>query len=91
VIVLADSSPLITLARAQQFELLKEFYGKIVVSREVHDEVAIAGAGLPGATEIKGALGFGWNRCRPNCSRRSLRLASASVRARRASSALPPY
>lgn len=54
-IVLADSSPLITLARAQQFELLKEFYGEIVVSREVHDEVAIAGAGLPGAEEMRRA------------------------------------
>lgn len=48
-IVLADSSPLITLARARCFELLHEFYGEVVVSREVHDEIAVAGAGLPGA------------------------------------------
>jgi uncharacterized protein len=55
VIVLADSSPLITLARAQHFELLKGFYGEIVVSSEVHNEVAITGAGLPGADEMQGA------------------------------------
>lgn len=54
-IVLADSSPLITLARAQHFELLHEFYGEIIVSREVHDEVAVAGDGLPGAEEMRRA------------------------------------
>lgn len=61
-IVLADSSPLITLARAHHFELLRDFYGEIVISREVHDEVAIAGAGLPGAEEIRKAS---WIRVEP--------------------------
>jgi predicted nucleic acid-binding protein len=55
VIVLADSSPLITLARAQQFESLREFYGEVIVSREVHDEVTVHGAGLPGADEVLAA------------------------------------
>jgi predicted nucleic acid-binding protein len=55
VIVLADSSPLITLARARYFELLLEFYGEVIVSREVHDEITIAGAGLPGADEMRKA------------------------------------
>jgi len=55
VIVLADSSPLITLARAQYFDLLHEFYGVVIVSREVHDEVAVAGGGLPGAEEMERA------------------------------------
>jgi predicted nucleic acid-binding protein len=49
VIVLADSSPLITLARAQHFELLREFYGEVIVSREVHDEIVVAGAGEVGS------------------------------------------
>jgi predicted nucleic acid-binding protein len=52
VIVLADSSPLITLARARCLDLLHEFYGEIIVSREVHDEITVAGAGLPGADEV---------------------------------------
>jgi uncharacterized protein len=55
VIVLADSSPLITLARAHYFELLREFFGEVIVSREVHHEVIVAGAGMPGANEMKGA------------------------------------
>lgn len=54
-IVLADSSPLITLARAQYFELLHEFYGEIIVSMEVYDEIAVRGAGLPGTEEIRRA------------------------------------
>lgn len=52
-IVLADSSPLITLARARSFELLHEFYAEIIISREVHEEVTVAGTGLPGAEEIR--------------------------------------
>lgn len=62
-IVLADSSPLITLARTQHFELLREFYGELIVSREVYDEVTVAGAGLPGAKEVRNAT---WIRALPS-------------------------
>lgn len=48
-IVVSDSSPLITLARIECFDLLRELYGRIYISTEVHAEVAVAGAGLPGA------------------------------------------
>jgi predicted nucleic acid-binding protein len=68
VIVLADSSPLITLARARYFELLHEFYGEVVVSREVHEEITVAGAGLPGADEVQQA---NWIRMQPNPSESS--------------------
>ena len=61
-IVVADSSPLITLARARYFELLQEFYGEVIVSREVHDEVTVAGAALPGADEMRRAA---WIRVEP--------------------------
>lgn len=61
-IVLADSSPLITLARAQYFDLLHEFYVEVIVSREVHDEVTVAGTGLPGAVEMQRAT---WIRVQP--------------------------
>jgi predicted nucleic acid-binding protein len=53
VIVLADSSPLITLARARYFGLLHEFYSEVIVSREVHDEIVVAGSGLPGSEEMQ--------------------------------------
>jgi hypothetical protein len=65
VIVLADSSPLITLARAQYFDLLHEFYGEVIVSREVRDEVTVAGTGLPGADEMQRAT---WIRVLPSPS-----------------------
>jgi len=44
VIVISDSSPLITLARAGYLELLREFYREIAISQEVFEEVTVAGA-----------------------------------------------
>jgi uncharacterized protein len=55
VIVVSDSSPLITLARAHHLELLREFYGQVLITREVHEEVTVVGAGLPGADEVRRA------------------------------------
>jgi predicted nucleic acid-binding protein len=55
VIVVSDSSPLITLARAHHLELLRELYGQVLIPREVHEEVTVAGATLPGADEVRRA------------------------------------
>jgi predicted nucleic acid-binding protein len=55
VIVVSDASPLITLARANQLEFLHEFYGQILIPREVYEEVTVTGAGLPGADEVQHA------------------------------------
>jgi hypothetical protein len=63
VIVVSDSSPLITLSRAQQLDLLREFYGQVVIPREVDQEVTVAGAGLPGAEEVRRAS---WILVQPN-------------------------
>jgi predicted nucleic acid-binding protein len=52
--VVSDSSPLITLARAHQLQLLSD-YGQVSNPEEVYDEVTVAGAGLPGAEEVRGA------------------------------------
>jgi uncharacterized protein len=65
VIVVSDSSPLITLSRAQHLDLLREFYGQVAIPREVYQEVAVAGAGLPGAEEVRRAS---WIRVQPNPS-----------------------
>lgn len=54
-IVISDSSPLITLARAGHLELLAEFYGAVAIPREVYEEVIVAGAGMPGAEEVRKA------------------------------------
>jgi predicted nucleic acid-binding protein len=55
VIVVSDSSPLITLARAEQLDLLPGFFEQVAVPREVYEEVAVAGSGLPGADEVRRA------------------------------------
>jgi len=68
VIVVSDSSPLIILARARQLELLREFYGQVAIPREVHEEVTVAGAGLPGAEEVRSAS---WIRVQSNPSEAS--------------------
>jgi uncharacterized protein len=65
VIVVSNSSPLITLARARHLELLREFYREITISEEVFEEVTIAGAGLPGAEEVQKAS---WIRVQPHVS-----------------------
>lgn len=54
-IAVSDSSPLITLARIECFELLPKLFEKIFISSEVWSEVAIAGAGLPGAAQAAAA------------------------------------
>ena len=52
-IAVSDSSPLITLSRAHQLQLLREFFGQIAIPRKVYEEVVVAGAGLPGAEEVR--------------------------------------
>ena len=53
--VVADSSPLVILAKLGCFDLLHRFYPHVYISPEVHNEVVVAGAGLPGATEVASA------------------------------------
>jgi len=52
VTVLADSSPLVILAKLGCFELLNRLFRRLYISREVHQEVVVSGAGLPGASEV---------------------------------------
>jgi predicted nucleic acid-binding protein len=52
VIVVSNSSPLISLAKIDGFDLLQELYGKLLVSAEVYAEVVTAGTGLAGATDV---------------------------------------
>jgi uncharacterized protein len=52
VTVVADSSPLIILAKLGCFDLLNALFPRLCISAEVHFEVVVAGAGLPGASEL---------------------------------------
>jgi predicted nucleic acid-binding protein len=62
--VAADASPLIGLASAGAFHVLRELFGTVMITRLVKDEVA-RGADLPGARELDDALRTGWIRVAP--------------------------
>ncbi len=51
-IVVADSSPLIALAKIGCFDLLKKLYPRLRISGEVYAEIVVAGAGMPGASQV---------------------------------------
>jgi len=55
VTVVADSSPLVILAKLGCFELLNRLFPRLYISTEVHHEVVVAGTGLPGASEVEKA------------------------------------
>jgi Predicted nucleic acid-binding protein, contains PIN domain len=55
VTVVADSSPLVILTRLGCFDLLNKLFRRLDISAEVYHEVVVAGAGLPGATEVANA------------------------------------
>jgi uncharacterized protein len=47
VIVVSNSSPLITLARVGRFDLLRQLFEQIHIADEVYREVVVRGAGHP--------------------------------------------
>ncbi len=54
-IVVADSSPFVILTKLGCFDVLNRVFPRVCISTEVHHEVVIAGAGLPGASEVSKA------------------------------------
>ncbi len=62
--VVADASPLIGLATAGAFHVLRELYGTVTITRLVKDEVT-GHADRPGARELEGAMREGWIRVAP--------------------------
>jgi len=54
-IVVADATPLIGLAKAGRFYLLKEIFGKIYIPEGVYEEVVVEGRGRAGAREVNEA------------------------------------
>ena len=58
-IVAAAASPLITLASAGAFDLLRKLFGRILVTTAVRNEV-LAGGTRPGVRELNAAVEEGW-------------------------------
>ena len=50
--VVADSSPLVILAKLDCFNLLNRLFPRLYISTAVQHEVVVSGAGLPGASEV---------------------------------------
>jgi predicted nucleic acid-binding protein len=55
VTAVADSSPLIILARLDCLDLLNKLFSRVYISTEVQHEVVVSGAGLPGTSEVEKA------------------------------------
>jgi uncharacterized protein len=55
VIAVADSSPLILLAKIGQLDILEQLFGEIFIPTQVLAEVTHGGGGLGGAREVVGA------------------------------------
>jgi uncharacterized protein len=55
VTVVSDSSPLVILSKLGCFDLLGQIFPRVYISAEVHQEVVVTGAGLPGAAEVSNA------------------------------------
>ena len=58
-LVTAAASPLIGLAAAGGFDLLRKLFGHLKITDTVRDEV-LAGGDLPGAAELTEAIRHGW-------------------------------
>ncbi len=54
-IVVSDSSPLIHLSQIGRLNLLKEFFGELLIPPAVYREVVVEGRGRPGSREVEEA------------------------------------
>jgi predicted nucleic acid-binding protein len=54
-IVVSNSTPLISLAKIDRFDLLKAIFSKVHISQGVYEEVVVEGEGLAGAREVSDA------------------------------------
>lgn len=55
-ITVSNFSPQIILARLGCFPLLNRLFSRLIISPQFYNEVVVAGAGLPGATEVGSAV-----------------------------------
>jgi predicted nucleic acid-binding protein len=60
--VISNSSPLISLSAIQRLDLLRDFFGTVVVPPAVWREVVEEGQGRAGAAEVETASSEGWVR-----------------------------
>ncbi len=54
-LIVADSGPIISFARAEKLHLIQQVCDEIIVPPTVYDEIVVKGQGKPGAEEVKKA------------------------------------
>ena len=54
-VVVSDSSPIISFARANKLHIIPSIYKKVIIPQGVYDEIVVKGRGKSGAEEIKNA------------------------------------
>ena len=50
--MVADSSPVLSFARANRFDLLRQVVDELIIPEAVYDDIVIRGMGKPGAEEV---------------------------------------
>jgi len=53
--IISDATPLVSLAKIHQFDLLEKLFGRLFITSEVYGEVVVAGAGMAGSEETSKA------------------------------------
>jgi len=54
--IVADASSIISFARANRLDLLKQVVKNLIIPEAVYEEIVIKGSGKPGASEVNSAL-----------------------------------
>ncbi len=52
-IVVSNTSPIVSLASIGHLKILQQLYGKIMIPQAVHHEIVVKGAGKPGSEEVQ--------------------------------------
>ncbi|RMF83830.1 MAG: DUF3368 domain-containing protein [Nitrospinota bacterium] len=58
--IVSDSGPILSFARADHLDLLREVVRALIIPEAVYEDIVIQGAGKPGAGEVQQAT---WIRC----------------------------
>jgi uncharacterized protein len=53
--IVADSGPILSFARANRLELLRQVISNLTIPDAVYEDIVIRGAGKPGSTEVQAA------------------------------------
>jgi uncharacterized protein len=54
--LVADAGPILSFARAQRLELLRDVVGTLLIPEAVYDDIVVRGAGKPGAQEVQTSI-----------------------------------